>query len=492
MPSDLLLPGAAVALLALLLLYAGLQLSAYLSVRHSSIPTLLGYIPILGYALHYASRGVGLLHDLSCRYGGIFRLRLAGRVQVFITDIEQHAAVYRDSANFNFAVVEDEITSRVVRLPTCLVGPANDWKVHSFWIRRLQGAGLESCNSALATGLTSHLLEAHASDLNWSTVRARAWSSSSLFSVGATVVFGPTLRVTPSLFADLNSLDAAFPLLVAGAPSFMTSTSDAPLARLIAEVKRHGTEDFASASDLIRDRVTHFKSAGLDDDAIAAVNVLTLWALHSNTAPVLFWLLAYLTHDASAYTALRVEVDAACDGSGAWWGVPSGLTARLDALHGITSAVQETMRMCGTSASMRQLTADSEVGGHKLTRGERVILLSTHHRDPRVFAEPETFKYDRFLPMPDGSPRVFTTPDGRPLRNPVAAFGGGVSMCPGRFLALNEIRLFLVLALRFLDIEAVPGAVIPAQDTSRTGLGMLPPVADMDIRIRWRGIPVPV
>ena len=64
-------------------------------------------------------------------------------------------------------------------------------------------------------------------------------------------------------------------------------------------------------------------------------------------------------------------------------------------------------------------------------------------------------------------------------------FGSGISMCPGRFLAMNEMKMFLFLLLAHFDVELAENKAVRL-DNSRMGLGILLPDADIAFRYRLR------
>jgi cytochrome P450 len=162
----------------------------------------------------------------------------------------------------------------------------------------------------------------------------------------------------------------------------------------------------------------------------------------------------------------------------------------LKRLPRLYSSVCEALRLSSDSLTMRLVKRDCQItlaGDRTITlrAGDRVALCpQVTHRDPEVFEAPEEFRYDRFLA--DGGPRQFSK---RGQRLPIALmpYGGGVSMCPGRFLANNEIMQFTGLALTRLEIELLePG--LPPLDKSRAGLGVLSPTRDIRCRIRRRRV----
>lgn len=65
-------------------------------------------------------------------------------------------------------------------------------------------------------------------------------------------------------------------------------------------------------------------------------------------------------------------------------------------------------------------------------------------------------------------------------------FGSGSSMCPGRHLAIGEIKQFLCLMLLYFHLELEEGQSEATPDPSRAGLGILSPTADVRFRYRLR------
>ena len=66
-------------------------------------------------------------------------------------------------------------------------------------------------------------------------------------------------------------------------------------------------------------------------------------------------------------------------------------------------------------------------------------------------------------------------------------WGSGVSICPGRFLALNEMKLFILLMVMNFDLELVdPDTPVPPVDPQRWGFGTTQPSHEVRFRYRLR------
>ena len=101
------------------------------------------------------------------------------------------------------------------------------------------------------------------------------------------------------------------------------------------------------------------------------------------------------------------------------------------------SAVEEIIRWTSPLHHMsREATADTEIGGHKISAGEKVIMwYPSANRDEDVFDEPYRFDVAR-------SP------------NDHIAFGIGEHFCLGAGFARKEIKvMFEELLQRFPDIQ---------------------------------------
>jgi cytochrome P450 len=107
----------------------------------------------------------------------------------------------------------------------------------------------------------------------------------------------------------------------------------------------------------------------------------------------------------------------------------------------------ETLRLHTSSSSNRVVEDETSVGGYTLKAGRRIICPSyAQHHLPQYFGEDQDkFNPERFLQpvLAKG-----TTADPKMIR----AFGGGVSLCPGRFFASNEVLSYAATVLWRFDI----------------------------------------
>ena len=170
-------------------------------------------------------------------------------------------------------------------------------------------------------------------------------------------------------------------------------------------------------------------------DANVRYQILTfLIAGHETTAGLLALALHYVARDPGLAYDLRVEVDEVFgDGTPTLEGVR--------ALARVQRVLDETLRLHPTLPLIsRGPKEDALLGGlYPVRRGQPIaLLLSAIQRDPAVWADPQRFDPDRFLPE-------------RARDRPACAykpFGVGRRTCLGRSFALIEATLALAMIVQ--------------------------------------------
>jgi len=293
--------------------------------------------------------------------------------------------------------------------------------------------------------------------------------------------------------------DKNFPYLVGGAPMWAFKDSEAGFKKLRALFMDESVYS-DTASYIISEREKLYARNNFTDDNRAGFQVALLWGTVSNTMPTTFWCLYFLLGDPAAMKAVRDEVDALTAGlepsSSQLDGARIFPQSSLNKMAVINSVISETFRITSGSIVIREALEDMELkwkglGEGKtwnIAKGDKVAMYPPlHHFDESVFgADAATFKYDRFV----GEAGV------RLERDHLIPFGGGVSQCPGRFFARNEIKSFLATAISCCDFtvsssntvgsEFLPSTAIPKMDASRVGLGIFSPQKDVMVDIRAR------
>ncbi|WP_342708800.1 cytochrome P450 [Bradyrhizobium sp. B124] len=123
----------------------------------------------------------------------------------------------------------------------------------------------------------------------------------------------------------------------------------------------------------------------------------------------------------------------------------------------IPGLVDEAIRwMTPVKHFMRSATADTELGGRKIAKGDWLMLCyASGNRDEEVFADPDRFRSDR-----------------KPNRH--VAFGYGAHLCLGQYLAKLEMRILFEELLPHLKSLSLDGEVKMTQAYFVSGPKKLP------------------
>ena len=211
-------------------------------------------------------------------------------------------------------------------------------------------------------------------------------------------------------------------------------------------------------------------------DAEVSGNVMTmLLAGEDTTANTLAWAIWLLTRHPEALARARAEVDSLADRSGGW------TLDRLAELRFLEACANETMRLKPVAPFiMLQALRETQVADIRVPAGTLVwsSLRSDAVRED-YFRDAARFEPERWL---DGR----AAPSATSVNRVSMPFGAGPRVCPGRQLAMLEIKMALAMLLGSFEIESVTPAtgVEPDELMSFT---MTP--AAMTMRLRERPLP---
>lgn len=213
---------------------------------------------------------------------------------------------------------------------------------------------------------------------------------------------------------------------------------------------------------------------GITDEDVAG-NVLTmLLAGEDTTAHTLAWLFWLLSRHPHAVAVARAEVDAVLP--------PDGVARSIEQLAGldeVEACASEAMRLKPVAPMiMNEVGEDAQVGDVLVPRGTIVAcLLRPAAVADSQFADPQRFDPARWRAGQAGAKSLSSA------KRVVMPFGAGPRMCPGRYLAMTEVKMVTAMLLANFELEYVgaPGRDEPAE---RMALTMAP--VDLKMRLRVR------
>jgi len=464
-----------IGLTALVILLPGLLYFIYCRQFQKSIgepPLASGWIPFLGVAVAFGTDSGAFLEKMRVAYGEIFTLYIAGRRMHFIADPTVPPSIFKHKA-LSFAPIAHSVSQNAFGHGDLTVGKYDTEDISTYaeldkaerrlWPRLMAGSALEPRTQAFQ----QHLQRALRTSLGHSTRKTDfyEWVHEVIYNAGIETIFWPDFGHRDAF----KTFDSAFALLAAGLPPWTQGSKVERSRRTLSEEYRRGRRANKESSELLRSRDEIF-GGRLSEHDHERSQLAIIWASQANTIPACFWALAQLVAHEEAKEAVLEEVQKVqpenADG-----------TFSRSQLHGMVrleSAVNEALRMCTASLVIRRVMQSTtiEVQGTQYS-------LREGDQDAAVY------RYDRFL-MSDGESRRTFEYNGRPLPHALMPFGGGISMCPGRHFAMDEIKAFVAAVLLQVDVAIEGDIGMLSFDQSRAGLGILPPSGDVKVELLLR------
>ena len=192
--------------------------------------------------------------------------------------------------------------------------------------------------------------------------------------------------------------------------------------------------------------------SGVSDREVMGNVLNLLLGGEDTTAFTLAWLIWLLHSHPQTLRAAQEEVRAKVAGVGA---LDMEVLASLDYLDACTN---EAMRLKPVAPMLlREAFSDTVVGDLHVPKGSVLWLVVRHDSlQPEHFEDPQAFRPERWLSagaLSPGSAKRIALP-----------FGAGPRMCPGRYLALLEIKLVMAMLLSSFEIADVRGSDAPVRE----------------------------
>lgn len=496
--------------------------------RPNEPPLFGGLVPYMGHALSFGKDYAALLTELASKAGDApaFTAYIAGQRMTFIKSPHDFPSILKESKRLEFRPIGAQAMKDAFGMRINPAGDAyNEWdsKGGVQWAM-MRGSKLPPLLGRMwseVSGALDAQERAFRITADWVEIPdLYELVTNIIWQATAHAVFGNSLGTDAATLARskdaFNAFDQHFPLLLAGVPSSVLSKCDESM-QYIRDRFMGPDADVEEASEVIKFRqewLTSERAAelGFTEHELGTFQLTMVWAAFANTIPSAFWALFCMLKDGSTGACIR-EAQAA---HGAAKGDDEALGSELaSGLPVITSVVSEALRLCIGSLTVRKAVESFELklkgtgSSVHVRAGDRIVLAPVMtHMDKTIYPDPSVFRRERF----DKSEDDMETKDEPNTQEPshktlppsvaLQPFGGGVSMCPGRFLAMGEVKAFVAqIAMRW-EIELMPvgedkneigeghmrldGHGVPRLNMARAGLGSLPPVDRVPCRVRRR------
>ncbi|KAI1159807.1 putative cytochrome P450 oxidoreductase [Nemania serpens] len=289
------------------------------------------------------------------------------------------------------------------------------------------------------------------------------WCSDYFVRGGQSAYFGPKLaEIDPSLTDAFIVFDELSYQVIYQYPPFLARKMLSARDRVLRGLKEYLELDHDHRSEevwFVKAMEAEMRAIGMNQEDMAIATMTIYWAINTNTRKAGFWMLAYLLETPSLMDEVREETALAIREDG---------TVDFDYLHHsakrFDASWNEMLRLASFGASVRLITTDTVVGGKLLRKGNRLIIPYRElHMDSSVYGQSvHQFQPQRFLVNPKLS-----------QRNNFRPFGGGSTMCPGRYIAKRAVLLFISMLLRRFDLKRVGESKSLAADPTRPAPGLM-------------------
>ncbi|KAK6541858.1 hypothetical protein TWF694_007636 [Orbilia ellipsospora] len=327
-----------------------------------------------------------------------------------------------------------------------------------------------------------------------------AWIKKLMFPASGRALFGYKLNLDDEVAYHFWNWDRAFLEIVKFYPDFMIPGARASRDKVTEALVewRKQVKDLRDTIDddvmwdenfgarLIRERVKLTEQVLEEDDHLghAGIHLSIFWGLEANAIPAASWTVAHALLVPGVLEKLKAEVSTAVRPPVEGSPLPTFDVDMLSKLPFLNAVWQESMRLGVSSLSPRMVIEDTEINGYMYKKGGMIQACS-----PVVQIEEEywgkdvmEFKPERWLPYP----REDVTAAGKRIRDyqsKIRPFGGGVSICPGRHFAGQEILATVAVFVMAFEWDTM-GKSVPEINRQLFGVGALPPKSDVRLRVR--------
>uniref|UniRef100_UPI0037E81884 5-beta-cholestane-3-alpha,7-alpha-diol 12-alpha-hydroxylase-like n=1 Tax=Semicossyphus pulcher TaxID=241346 RepID=UPI0037E81884 len=494
-------------------LIGGLYLLGVFRQRRPGEPPLdKGPIPWLGHVFEYRRHPIKFLQRMKQKHGEVFTIQLVGMYITCLVDPLSLAAFVKESQEkLDFNKFAQDLAERIFGLKI-----PKDEKPSREPHKHLRGEGLEVLTQATMCNLRNVMLQNIGSSSDkktWLEDKLFMFSYKTIFSASYLSLFGNAscksegslekakekdLAESDALFSMFRKYDRLFPKLAYG---LLLPWDKMEMERIKAflwnalSIRKIKAKD--NISRLVLDMQQVHQELGTKESMLERHMFVLLWTSQANVGPSAFWLLFFLMKHPEAMAAVKEEVNLVLKESdqdvahgGHLIDVTYDMLMKTPILD---SAIEETLRLIMASLLFRAVLQDTTLKTadgceYYMRKGDSMVAFPyiAVHIDPEIHPDPHSFKYDRFL-NPDGSKKTNFYKAGQKMKYYSLPWGAGLTMCPGRFFATNELKQFIFLMMVYFDFELKnPNEKIPDADINRLGFGVIHPNQDIQFRYRPR------
>lgn len=212
--------------------------------------------------------------------------------------------------------------------------------------------------------------------------------------------------------------------------------------------------------------------------------------INSNVQMTAFWMMTHILQRPTFTAAVTEEISPIMEATESITGSAGPVLAEATQNHLIescpllNSAFHEVLRVCSTGSTVREVMRPVQVGNKAIRKGAKVLLPQRQLLLSREGFGPNAREVDlsRFSRDKSLERNAYYRP-----------FGGGTTLCSGRFLGKREVLAFVALALWRYEIQpvkvgeetvGVKGMPFPRLDERKPSLGISKQVEGDDLIVK--------
>ncbi|KAI9688927.1 MAG: hypothetical protein M1820_010208 [Bogoriella megaspora] len=305
------------------------------------------------------------------------------------------------------------------------------------------------------------------------------WCGKVLIEAGTKTYWGNALwEIAPDMLTRFYSLDRGMWKILFQYPKVFSTEVIAArdsITNILTRYYMLPLEQRSDAAWFTKSLEIESRAAGLNEEEMAAAIMIIFFVINGNTYKFCFWSLCHILADSNLHAAIRAEIFPDPTSSS-----QPTMTHLLSNCPTLDSVLSEVLRLYTSSASMRYIDADTTIGNKVLRKGRRIMIpyRQLHERADVYGADAMTFKPERFLMKKSLKKSSCYRP-----------FGGGATLCAGRFVAMQEVLSFIGTAMYRYEIEMVKQGLdgarkIPRVDSKKPTFGMMSPIEGDNFQVK--------
>jgi sterol 12-alpha-hydroxylase len=439
-----------------------------------------GHIPFVGHGLRFIGDSDNFINECQQVYGDVFKLQLGSKTITILVnphDIDHFFRAVDKMLSTQQAFVDASRNAFGISERTYYdVAPAEFEIVKE----ELKKNKLEPFNRHMQAALEEQLFKEVTG--NYQQKGLFEFAGRLIFIAGSNAIFGKDV-LGESDYTDFRDFDSYTHLLLNNMPAFLFPKAVKARKRLQAAAAKtdRNRNAFMAA------RYENFDRVNLCPVQRSAMTFAMFWVSNTNTVNAMFWIISIMLQRKEVRDAIMDDINRLLqkDYEVTEHGLPKLTNELMADMKNIDSIVEEALRLTTSVINLRQTAEDMTFDLHSgdtlsVKKGDYLAVYPRWSQlSGDIFAEPQTFKWDRTLHNPEFSYK------GEKLKVVSYAFGAGSHICPGRFFARNEFKITLLTLLLTLDIEAMNNDV-PVINQTFAGTGVLPPKKDIMVRYRLK------